>query len=429
MHVLKKFSPKEQEFIVNNGILLLKQCKLFNTITINQDENAELKIQKNKNNKLLNEMEQIEDKLNEKREKEIREIKNKYDIEVNRLEGALKRKDRSIENIEERTINKKDRENVEIKGMYETRIEDLGKIIEKKDKMIENIANNFDISIKTALNSKNEELNEFKSLLKDKENEIIRIKQIHESNNKGKMLENEVLNECINYNNKTNNIWKIIDTSKLAHKGDIQFLHKYAGKKFLIDLKNYSSSVQKIEIEKIKSDILNKDNDVDGGILISTNKISGKIDWEEEDIENKKLIYISHFKISDVGMIFRELNRLIDITKIKLEENNKEDLINHNVESYKKIKKMIIELNSEIKSKKELHKKLSGDDIELYIQNNSKKKINYDKIENGYKKEGRRSKFYSKYKNENGENVIKYFGSEKRKEIWDGELKKNKIGV
>ncbi len=58
-----------------------------------------------------------------------------------------------------------------------------------------------------------------------------------------------------------------------------------------------------------------------------------------------------------------------------------------------------------------------------------KKKINYDKIENGYKKEGRRSKFYSKYKNENGENVIKYFGSEKRKEIWDGELKKNKIGV
>jgi len=119
---------------------------------------------------------------------------------------------------------------------------------------------------------------------------------------------------------------------------------------------------------------LNKDNDVDGGILISTNKISGKIDWEEEDIENKKLIYISHFKISDVGMIFRELNRLIDITKIKLEENNKEDLINHNVESYKKIKKMIIELNSEIKSKKELHKKLSGDDIELYIQNNSKKK-------------------------------------------------------
>ena len=90
MHVLKKYSPKEQEFIVNNGILLLKQCKLFNTITINQDENVELKIQKNKNNKLLSEMEQIEDKLNEKREKEIRELKNKHEIEINRLECIKK---------------------------------------------------------------------------------------------------------------------------------------------------------------------------------------------------------------------------------------------------------------------------------------------------------------------------------------------------
>ena len=45
------------------------------------------------------------------------------------------------------------------------------------------------------------------------------------------------------------------------------------------------------------------------------------------------------------------------------------------------------------------------------------------------KKEGRRSKFYSKYKNENGENIIKYFGSEKRKEIWDEEIKKDKNGV
>jgi esterase/lipase len=127
MHVLKKFSPKEQEFIVNNGILLLKQCKLFNTITINQDENVELKIQKNKNAKLLTEMEQIEDKLNEKREKEIREIKNKYDMEIKKMENAINKKDESIENIEERTINKKDRENVEIKGMYETRIKNVRK--------------------------------------------------------------------------------------------------------------------------------------------------------------------------------------------------------------------------------------------------------------------------------------------------------------
>ena len=64
-----------------------------------------------------------------------------------------------------------------------------------------------------------------------------------------------------------------------------------------------------------------------------------------------------------------------------------------------------------------------------FLDTNSKKKINYDKIENGYKKEGRRSKFYSKYKNENGENIIKYFGSEKRKEIWDEEIKKDKNGV
>ena len=283
------------------------------------------------------------------------------------------------------------------------------------------MCDNIDESIKTAVKNKADEIDKYKSLLNDKEIEIIRIKKLHESNNKGTLLENEVLKKCIDYNNLINNVWDIIDTSKLGHKGDIQFKNRYTNNKFLVDLKNYTSAVQKVEIEKIKKDIINKDNNVDGGILISTNKISGKMDWDEEVIEGKKVVYISNFKMSDIGMIFRELNRLVDIMSVKIEDNNKEEIINDNIESYKKLKKMAADINELLNNKKKLHRKLTNSDIEVDIQKKSKKsnkKTDYNLIEVGFKRDGRRSKYYCKYDNENGTKIIKYFGSENSLNRW-----------
>jgi len=382
--LLDDYDTNDQEFIINTGIIMLNKAKDYNTMNINYNDNRddkEVELLKSKNDRLMNE----------------------------------------INNIQEKTVIRKDNEFKEIKEMNKEMINELKKTINKKDIIIEKMCDNIDESIKTAVKNKTDEIDKYKSLLNDKEIEIIRIKKLHESNNKGTLLENEVLKKCIDYNNLINNVWDIIDTSKLGHKGDIQFKNRYTNNKFLVDLKNYTSAVQKVEIEKIKKDIINKDNNVDGGILISTNKISGKMDWDEEVIEGKKVVYISNFKMSDIGMIFRELNRLVDIMSVKIEDNNKEEIINDNIESYKKLKKMAADINELLNNKKKLHRKLTNSDIEVDIQKKSKKsnkKTDYNLIEVGFKRDGRRSKYYCKYDNENGTKIIKYFGSENSLNRW-----------
>jgi hypothetical protein len=388
--ILDDYSANDQEFIINSGIYVLNKAKDYNTIEIDYDNNKnnnEIELLKSKNNKLLNEM----------------------------------------NDIQERTIIRKDNEFKEIKEMNKEMINELKRTINKKDEIIEKMCENIDESIKTAVKNKEEDLIKYKSLLEEKNEEIIRIKKLHESNNKGTLLENEVLQKCIEYNNLINNVWKIIDTSKLGHKGDIQFKHRYTDNKFLIDLKNYTSSVQKVEIEKIKKDIMNKDNNVDGGILISTNKISGKMDWDEEVIDGKKVVYISNFKMSDIGMIFRELNRLVDIMSIKIENNNKEEIIKENLESYKKLKKIASDIKEQLNNKKNLHRKLTNGDIEVDIQKKTKKKTNYTELEVGFKRDGRRSKNYCKYINDNGTKIIKYFGSENSLNKWKNDNECNFI--
>ena len=188
--LLDDYSPNDQEFIINTGIIMLNKAKDYNTMNINYNDNKddrELELLKSKNNRLMNE----------------------------------------INDIEKKTVIRKDNEFKEIKEMNKEMINELKKTINKKDEIIEKMCDNIDESIKTAVKNKDEEIDKYKSLLHDKDIEIIRIKKLHESNNKGTLLENEVLNKCIEYNNMINNVWDIIDTSKLGHKGDIQFKNVY----------------------------------------------------------------------------------------------------------------------------------------------------------------------------------------------------------
>ena len=392
--ILDKYSRKEQEYIIECGVTALNIFKKLNIDKkyekYDKEGENELKMLKEKNNRLIKKMEEIEDNI----------------------------------------IKRKDNEYKEINKIKNERIEDFKSIILKLEENIEKmekkellILGNKDKDIKMATKNLIEEINGYKDKINKLELEIKKIKELHESSSKGSILESMVLKGCIKFNDNNGNIWDIKDTSRLSHKGDIQFEHKYTKQKFLIDLKNYKGKVQKIEIEKIKKDILNKDNGVCGGILISTDKISGKISWEEEDIDNKKLIYISNFKLCDINLIFRELNRLCELSSDKLEDIKKEEIINENINTYKKLNKWSVDIINEISKKKELHKKLVGGDIDLYIQEHVEKKINYDVLEKDHKRVGKRSKYYHKYMN-GGEKIIQYKGSKKSLEKW---IKDNNI--
>ncbi len=391
--MLKKYSKLEQELIIESGI---KSLNVFKRLKI---------------------------------EKSIEKEERVNDYEIKRLKGINNKLRVEIDEIEEKTIKRKEIENNEINNIKNERICELKSIIAKLEEKINKmekkeliILGNREKDIKMVTNGLKNEINEYKEQIKKLEIEIKSIKELHESNSKGSILESMVLKKCIEYNdNIGGNIWDIKDTSKLNHKGDIQFEHKYTKQRYLIDLKNYKGKVQKIEIEKIKKDILNKDNDVCGGMLISTDKISGKMGWEEENIEGKKLVYISDFKLCDIKLIFRELNRLCEISNIKTENIKKDEIIEENIKAYKKLNKWLIEIKNEMGKKKELHKTLVGGDIDMYIHEKIENKMDYDILENGYIRIGKRSKYYHKYMKVNGEKVIQYKGSKKSLEKWKRE--------
>ena len=390
--MLKRYSKLEQELIIESGI---KSLNIFKRLKI---------------------------------EKSIEKEERVNDYEIKRLKGINNKLRIEIDEIEEKTIKKKEIENNEINNIKNERICELKSIIAKLEEKINKmekkeliILENREKDIKMVTNGLKNEINEYKEQIKKLEIEIKSIKELHESNSKGSILESMVLKKCIEYNdNIGGNIWDIKDTSKLNHKGDIQFEHKYTKQRYLIDLKNYKGKVQKIEIEKIKKDILNKDNDVCGGMLISTDKISGKMGWEEENIEGKKLVYISDFKLCDIKLIFRELNRLCEISNIKTDNIKKDEIIEENIKAYKKLNKWLIEIKNEIGKKKELHKTLVGGDIDMYIHEKIENKMDYDILENGYIRVGKRSKYYHKYMN-GGEKIIQYKGSKKSLEKWKRE--------
>lgn len=383
MECINKYSVKEQEFIINSGIMLLNECKKYNNITINKNDNGpyfELKLERMKNNKLLKELNEIENKIKKEKDNEFKVINMIQTNRINELRDKIEK-------------------------------------IEKKELLL---IKNREYDINMAIKNQNIEIYDYKLKLKNMENEILELKKLHEASNKGSILEGMVLKRCIDYNNNLNNVWKIIDTSSISHKGDIQFEHRYKNKRFLIDLKNYNGHVAKREIDKIKDDILN--NDVDGGILISTNKICGKMNWGEEDIESKKLIYITDFKLCDINLIFRELNRLLEITNKEISKNNIEEIITNNLNSYKKLTKWVLDMNIEICKKKELHKKLTGMDIDIYIKTRNKIGIDYNKLEYGYMVMGRRSKYYHKY-TKDSKKIIQYKGSKNSIDKWKLENK------
>ena len=200
----------------------------------------------------------------------------------------------------------------------------------------------------------------------------------------------------------------------------------------MIDTKNNESHkpVSKDDIDKFISDITTSTNNAIGGILIANNKISKKRDFDINIINNKILLYISHFNFNNIEFIFSMIELICDRSR-NIQSGFDEKFIKNNlIENYTFLIERLNNNKLECKKyEKELSNirkkfnKLFNDDIELYykgienlekkmeekIENKSNNIINFEELEKNCKIIGKqRTKYYIKYK-KNGENILQYF--------------------
>lgn len=131
---------------------------------------------------------------------------------------------------------------------------------------------------------------------------------ISNSANKGKLAENDLFNVLTD----TFLTSQVINTSQEPHKGDIQ-IFKDNNPTILIDNKNFSTSVPKIDIEKFYSDI--QLNDCCGILCNTFGGISNKEHLEIEIIGSHNLVIYIHKHLNDPDIFKFAINVLYNIHK------------------------------------------------------------------------------------------------------------------
>ena len=144
---------------------------------------------------------------------------------------------------------------------------------------------------------------------------------------------------------------EVIATNKKDHSGD--FMIRYKGNKYIIDVKNYSDNVPGKEVRKIAKDI--DTNSCDGGAIISLN--SGIYNPNTNMITREKIHHItvsgkSTLLLSNASLLNKDFinSILLSLYCESSSENNTMVTENCKREIVNSIKKMEREIDSEKKS-------------------------------------------------------------------------------
>jgi hypothetical protein len=238
-------------------------------------------------------------------------------------------------------------------------------IIEEKDKQINKIMDNYEKFLK--------------------QNEVKSSKKIGDEGEDAFVLMSETFKDFPGY--------KLEKKAHQAHKGDIHLFFKDFN--VLVDLKNYSSSVQKKELDKIEHD-LSINNTMDFAWLISYdsnvsdwNRFPIMYKWIVTDIGLKCIVIVNNLNanrnpvdvLRNVWSITNELQKMI--SKTKVEEKDMQDNIERDYNVVQKIKtaqKRLSELRRSVMSMSQITKDIENDIVDaLSLLSNEIMKSETDK--------------------------------------------------
>jgi len=144
---------------------------------------------------------------------------------------------------------------------------------------------------------------------------------------------------------------EVIVTNKKDHSGD--FILKYKGKKYIIDVKNYSDNVPGKEVRKLAKDI--DSNSCDGGAIISLNSgiynpninMLVKEKFHQITVSGKSILLLSNTSLLNQDFIN---SLLLSLYRESTSDNNTMVTDNCKREIVNSIRKMEREIDSEKKS-------------------------------------------------------------------------------
>ena len=462
MEELIKYPEEEHDYIIKGGIMMYdyqKRCgkrqKTVEDLEKSVQESKLLLMEKEKSAELGEKVAELQEK-NEEILKKVHEMEQKsvlvreeylnreMDMKMklhDEYNQKIQSKDEQILNIRDNILKKEEEKYNYIKKELELERENRRNEVNRVQEWLQTEKNNneylkkrYDLDLEKEVNNQIRCYKEEVEELKRKNQEYF---DKYENKNKGKIFEEEFYTALEEYNDKEEgNKWKISHVgSKYGGMCDIIFQHKDTGQTILVESKNnlHKNPVPTKDVDKFYRDVLDDTNNAIGGIIVATSKIQKKRSYEREVLQNKILIFLSHFCLENIGQLFCNLEYIIGENQVNNNDLNKEDRnellvkqFNYYIDEgnfHKTRSKRAYDKAEEIR---EIYYKLNQEDIKLLKndEKNEKKvkkdkksqddEINYDTLEEKCDKikkinNKKQTRFYLKYKNEKGEIILQYF--------------------
>jgi hypothetical protein len=388
--IMETLNPEENGLILTNGSEMIKEArKMVRNLSqqeiynkIHEEKKIEIQklemdliIQKTLMDKMCEQMKKIYELQIVNLQNQVGELNGKIIEYVNNNDSFVKEKlNRELE---------KEREKIE------KSLEKEKEILEKENKKLEK-----------ELEKERENVEKHKILFNDRNQQVLRltenydkflqqqtktIKKLGDEGEDNFMLLSETFKDFSGY--------KIERKSHQAHKGDFHiFFENFS---ILVDLKNYTTPVQKKEIEKIEHDLLINDT-IDFAWLISYE--SNISDWSRFPIMCKWLLtdiglkctlmlnkLNSYNNPTDIlriaWLITNEVHQLLSLTKDKDKNNEAIKVRDYNIlQKIKTAHKRISELKRNILSMSQISKDLENDLLDaISLFTNELSKNEYEK--------------------------------------------------
>lgn len=255
---------------------------------------------------------------------------------------------------------------------------------------------------------------------------------LYEDKSKGKNYEEELYPKLLDYNDQyLNSVWQITHVgSVLSEKTDFHFRHKDNGVVILLDTKNNLPTNPVVSTSEFERDVLRKETNAVGGIMLANGNISCKKRFEINKLQNKILVYVSSFERNNIGYIFTLLDMIVEMSASALSASSSSSSASatssaaiaafrmllvadykrehSNLEHAERLRKTAQKAIDAIIAEFDVY--FTGEDIEMAAKSDevqtssvrvkpktSTDIIDYDAIEEGRTIVGQRSKYYLEY--------------------------------
>jgi hypothetical protein len=278
---LSSYGPEERAHIVRLGIFLHEQGREFweqhheTTAPSLADEFAVTQL-KEELDRMKERLHVVRDEEYKKGERRAEEYRREAEQRRRECEAERARCDRLIQGI-----------NAEVERASAARVDELGKQLQ-------------------ALKAKNEWYY-----------------NMYEDKSKGKHYEEELYPRLLDYNDKhMNAVWTITHVgSVLSEKTDFHFRHKELGTTVLLDTKNNLPTNPVASTADFERDVLRKETNAVGGIMLANGSICNKKRFELNRIKGgKHLVFVSGFDRDNVAFVFMLLDWLMELAQAKGDE-------------------------------------------------------------------------------------------------------------